>query len=121
MTTRSIWQRSRRDVAAKQVECGRRSSSEILSKIGRQRSERMPKNSMEAMSASNVNRSSFGCLTGVSFAWLGEMVDACKFPGARVFARPALIVRAGHRAASRRVGSSLLEASSLAGQSEFVV
>jgi len=76
---------------------------------------------MEAMSASKVNRSSFGFLIGASLARMGVTADAWTFLGARVFARPTLIVRAGYRAASRRVGSSLLEASSLAGQSEIVV
>jgi hypothetical protein len=52
-----------------------------------------------------------------SLAQMGVTADALKLLGARVFPRPTLIVRAGYRAASRRVVLSLLEPSSLAGQS----
>ena len=117
MTTRSIWQRSRRDAAAKQVECGQRISSEILLQSVCQPSERIPKKFYGGYERVLGQPIELRLFHRASLAQMGVTADAWKFLGARVFPRPTLIVRAGYRAASRRVVLSLLEPSSLAGQS----
>ena len=117
MTTRSIWQRSRRDAAAKQVECGQRISSEILLQSVCQPSERIPKKFYGGYERVLGQPIELRLFYRASLAQMGVTADAWKFLGASVFVRPGLFGQARHCAASRRVVLSLLEPSSLAGQS----
>ena len=110
MTTRSIWQRSRRDAAAKQGKCGQRILSEILLQSVCQPSERIPKKFYGGYERVLGQPIELRLFHRASLAQMGVTADAWKFLGASVFVRPGLFGQARHCAASPPGGLKLIRA-----------